>query len=313
MADDATLTFGYGFQDPTDSADDFAVTCFIVRRMIAQLDTMKLVQVIAVTGGGVAAGPGTVDVLPLVSQVDGAGNAQPHGVVHGVPWTRWQGGTSAFVLDPVVDDVGWVACADRDISVVKESGKQSAPGSYRTYSVADGVYVGGVLGPTPTQYVALLAAGFDFLDVSGNRIQTTSSGFQVTSKGDVDINANGGANNVVVTGGGSFTGALEAATFNVNSGTGTLTRVLAVSAALVFGTVNGGTTATTTATVTGAKTGDIVLIGRPSSGAPGPLLTISGFVSSANTVSIVCLNSISSSVIPSINGTYEILVLGLTP
>lgn len=294
MADDATLTFGYGFQDPTDSADDFAVTCFIVRRMIAQLDTMKLVQVIAVTGGGVAAGPGTVDVLPLVSQVDGAGNAQPHGVVHGIPWTRWQGGTSAFVLDPVVDDVGWVACADRDISVVKESGKQSPPGSYRTYSVADGVYVGGVLGPTPTQYIALLANGFDFLDISGNRIQSDSNGIEVTS--------------ALAT----FSGGVEAAYFELGVGGTKITRLLAGSITTGFGTnIAAFGTNSVTGTVTGAKVGDYVIAARPANGAPSPFCNLIGYVSASDTVTLTSTNT-SNVLVTQLAGTYQIIVIGTT-
>ena len=92
-----TSTFGYGQMSPYDTSSEFAVTSFIVRQMIAKLDTMKLVQVVAVHGGGVNPG-GTVDVYPLVCQVDGNFNGKPHGTVYGLPWSRLQGGKNAVIV-----------------------------------------------------------------------------------------------------------------------------------------------------------------------------------------------------------------------
>jgi hypothetical protein len=312
-----TSDFGYGHQDPTDSTDDFNVICAVVQSLIYRLDTMKLVKVVAVTGGGVGNPPGTVDVMPLVNQIDGAGNAQPHGTVHGIPWTRLQGGKNAFVLDPLVDDIGWVACGDRDGSVVKETSKQANPGSSRSYSISDGVYVGGLLGVAPEQYIAILdGVGLDLKDKFGNRIQTVddASSIAITSKGDVLIDANGANGNLAVMGGGSFSGGLEAQTFNVANGSGTVTRILTGTITPAFGTpVPAGTTFAATATVTGAKVGDMVFIARPANGAPAPLLNMYGYVSSANVVTMIIANSLQSSVIPVVAATYNILVIGLTP
>ena len=45
---------GYGQQTPEDSNSDLGAVAFIVRQMMAQMDTMKLVQVVAVHGGAAA-------------------------------------------------------------------------------------------------------------------------------------------------------------------------------------------------------------------------------------------------------------------
>ena len=154
-------SFGYGQQDPNDSAGSFNLWSFVARQMIARISTMKLVKVVAVhvdSPDGV--GPaGTVDVLPLVSQIDGQGNAVPHGVVYGIPFLRLGAGGCAVVIDPKVDDLGMVVVADRDISSVKKTRDVSTPGSRRTYDLADGVYVGEVLAQVPTCYVAFTRIG----------------------------------------------------------------------------------------------------------------------------------------------------------
>lgn len=173
--------FGYGQLDPNDFANEFAVTCFIVRQMIGRLDTMKLVQVQKVTGGGGAiAAAGTVDVLPLVNQIDGNNNATPHGTVYGLPWWRLQGGTGAVICDPAVGDIGYVSVSDRDISSVKTNKARSNPGSRRKYDIADGVYVGGLLNSAPTQYIAFADAGISVVDAAGNMIVTSSGGVTIT-------------------------------------------------------------------------------------------------------------------------------------
>jgi len=177
-------SLGAGQQDPFTPNSDFTVTAFIVSQMMARLDTMKLVKVTKVTGGGGAiAAAGTVDVQPLVSQIDGAGNTTPHGTVSNIPWFRLQGGKSAIICDPVVGDIGYVSCADRDISNVKSAKAVSPPGSRRKYNIADGIYVGAVLVEAPEQYLVFTpGGGFKLLDKFGNSIEGKTSGLVLTDK-----------------------------------------------------------------------------------------------------------------------------------
>ncbi len=198
---------GYGQMEPQDSGSDFNTMMFVVRQMTAQMDTVKLVKVIAVhAGSGTPPAAGTVDVLPLVNQIDGNGNATEHGTVFGIPFFRLQGGTAAVILDPKVDDIGYVVVSDRDISNVKSTKKQANPGSFRKYDVADGIYVGSVLMAAPTQYVQFTDDGIKIADKSGNVIEMKSDGIHVTGKlfvGEIvatgEITANDGANKVTLT------------------------------------------------------------------------------------------------------------------
>jgi len=201
-----TAGFGYGQIGPDDFSNDMAVTAAIVRQMVAQLDIMKLVQVVAVHGGGVAVA-GTVDVVPLVNQVDGEFNAVPHGTVYGIPWSRVQGGTSAVICDPVANDIGWVSCADRDgSSVATRNGMLNGssllstginPGSRRKYHVSDGVYAGGCLNVAPSQYLIFTATGVRLVDKNGNSITMGPTGVIISDGNGNEIITGAGFVNIV--------------------------------------------------------------------------------------------------------------------
>ena len=189
---------GYGQQTPTESWDQFNAISFICRQMMARMDTMKLVRVEAVTAGagdGDVKVAGTVDVLPLVSQIDGASNVTPHGTVYGIPWFRLQGGTNAVICDPVVGDIGMVVAADRDTSSVRASRKPSPPGSFRRFKISDGIYIGGALNLAPTQYLIFTDTGWRIVDKNGNSIAATEDGLTLTDKtGNVISTASTGIN-----------------------------------------------------------------------------------------------------------------------
>ncbi len=149
---------GYaGFASPSDQRGGVNAQALLIERMLAQTHTATLVRVAAVTAAD--DGSGTVDVQPLVHQVDGAGQIMPHGIVHGLPYVRLHGGTSAIIVDPQTGDIGLAVFASRDISTVKATGQPAPPGSGRRNSMSDGIYLGGLLNGTPTQTVKMDADG----------------------------------------------------------------------------------------------------------------------------------------------------------
>ena len=173
---------GYkGFAGLDDGGSEFNRISFAVRQMLAQVRTAMPVQVVSCTNSGGLSPAGRVDVQPLVNQVNGAAAPTPHGVIHGLLYVRIQGGASAVIIDPSVGDIGVAVFCDRDISAVKATGKQANPGSWRTFSMADGLYIGGALNAVPTQYV-----------------QFADGGINIVSPGTIDIAAAGG---VTISGG----------------------------------------------------------------------------------------------------------------
>jgi hypothetical protein len=144
----------FGHRGVPDTAGDVNALRFLIRQMLAQTHTAMPVKIMAVHGGGPGNRPPTVDVLPLVNQVDGVGKQKPHGVVYGIPVHRSQAGSGGIVVDPVAGDVGLMTVAQRDISAVKANdGEQSNPGSRRMHDFADGVYHGPMLNVPLTHYI----------------------------------------------------------------------------------------------------------------------------------------------------------------
>lgn len=151
---------GYpSYLTPGESADPVGAQEFMVRMILGKMATATLVKVVACTNSGSVSPVGFVDVQPLVNQLDGAGKAFPHGVIYNLLYFRLQGGANAVIIDPQPGDIGMAAFANRDISSVKANKSQSNPGSFRQFDMADGMYFGGMLNATPSQYVQFSGSG----------------------------------------------------------------------------------------------------------------------------------------------------------
>ena len=185
MASDA---FGYrGLQQPTDGSSDFNAHSFLIWQILRTIAGARLVEVKAVTNSGGVSPVGFVDVMPLVNQLDGSDDAVPHDVVHNLPYFRLQGGTNAIIIDPPVGDIGVAIIEDRDISSVKASKAQANPGSKRIFDMADGLYLGGFLNGTPTQYVQFAAGGVSI--VSPNKVTINAPNVEVDASTEFAVNA----------------------------------------------------------------------------------------------------------------------------
>lgn len=148
-----------GQQRSQSTWGDFNNIAFLVQQALGKMQTATLVRVESCTNAGGVSPVGFVDVTPLVNQIDAQGNPTPHVTIHNMPYFRLQGGANGVIIDPVAGDIGVCVFASRDISKVKSTKKQANPGSFRQYSFSDGMYLGGMLNGTPTQYVQFSAAG----------------------------------------------------------------------------------------------------------------------------------------------------------
>jgi len=172
---------GYGQMRPTDTSSEYSVLRFLIRQQLALVRTAVPVKVMAVTTDDQVGPVGFVDILPLVNLLDGQGNATQHITVYHLPYTRLQGGKNAIIIDPVVNDIGWAICADRDISSVKANKAQANPGSGRRFDLADAIYVGGILNAAPTQWLRFVnEGGLELIDQYANKFQMTSAGIKLT-------------------------------------------------------------------------------------------------------------------------------------
>ena len=178
---------------------EFNQLSFVVQQIMNKANHATLVQVVGVVPGGV--GPvGTVNVTPLVNMVDGQGNAIPHGIIYTLPYLRLQGGQNAIIIDPQVNDIGLCVFADQDISTVKTTLAAAIPATHRRNDWADGLYIGGMLNGTPTQYLEFSSTGINVvtpgdlvMTVTGNLTANVTGTAAITAP-TVDINASSAAN-----------------------------------------------------------------------------------------------------------------------
>lgn len=178
---------GYaGQMKVSDAAGSFNAQNFVISQLINKINTSTVVKVIKCTNNGGLSPVGFVDVEPMVNQVDGQGNPIPHGIIYGLPYTRIQGGANAIIIDPQVGDIGIAVFASRDISIIKANKAKSTPGSLRKYSMADGMYIGGLLNAAPQQYVQFEGAGITIN--SPQKITLTAPEIILNSE-NVEINA----------------------------------------------------------------------------------------------------------------------------
>lgn len=188
-----------------------------IYRILRSVNTARLVQVLAVHPYADGSG-GLVDVQPLALNTDTNGRPLTEAPIYGMPWIRIQGGNSAFILDPIVKDIGLAVFADRDSSGVVAQKAQAVVGSARAHSEMDGVYVGGVLNQAPTQWVKLSAAGIEIKSAAALTMEAASINMQAT--GNIAITATGtltltgqGQSLVISSTGGNSTAPLTAPDF----------------------------------------------------------------------------------------------------
>ena len=177
----AYTTFG----DLADTTNEYNRMAFVVRSIMAQQATTTLVIVRAVDGD-------TVDVQPMVAQVDGAGNAVDHGVIYGLPVWRLQGGNSAVIVVPAVGDIGLAVFASTDISNVKRAKEPTTPGSFRRFDWADGVYLGGLLNAPASQFIKMDDSGVTITAADGQPVTINADSVVITAdtvsmSGDLDV------------------------------------------------------------------------------------------------------------------------------
>ena len=138
---------------------------FIIQQAIRQqVNTCVVVKVTAVKDG-------YVDVLPLVTQIDGNGEAVQPTTLYHLPFMRYHGGVCAVILNPVVGDIGLAVFAGKDCSnVVKGTTEPQQPASFRENTMANGYYIGGFLNQDPTCSIELKQDGSIVLTAPNNVI-----------------------------------------------------------------------------------------------------------------------------------------------
>ena len=160
---------------------------FIIQKLIRGIHTAAIVKVLAVypTAGKV----GFVDVQPMVLDQDTNGVVIAQSPIYTIPYFQLQAGASAVILAPAVGDIGLCTFMARDSSNVAKTLQPGAAPTNRAYSSADGLYIGGVLNPDPTQWVKFLPGGGIDIHAEGDLSMSATGTLSVTVTGAATMSA----------------------------------------------------------------------------------------------------------------------------
>ena len=167
---------------PQDTSSEANAQQFLMHQFLMGKAFITLSLVTAVNDSGEV-----VSVKPMVDGFTGGGDRIPSGVISGIPVWRLQRGASAVIMPPVVGDIGLIAICDRDITAVKATKDAALPGSNRTHSYSDAIYLGGVLNAEPSQYVKFTNDGIDI--VSPLVVQVNGNTVVVNADEKISLNA----------------------------------------------------------------------------------------------------------------------------
>lgn len=167
---------------PQDTSSEANAQQFLMHQFLMGKAFITLALVTSVNDSGEV-----VSVKPMVEGFTGGGDRIPSSVISGVPVWRLQRGASAVIMPPVAGDIGLIAICDRDITAVKATQESALPGSNRTHSYSDAIYLGGVLNAEPSQYVKFANDGIDI--VSPLVVQVNGNTVVVNADDKISLNA----------------------------------------------------------------------------------------------------------------------------
>ncbi|WP_459176985.1 phage baseplate protein [Ewingella americana] len=173
------------YSSPESLSNDANAFASTFKKLLTSNYFISVVEVTAVRG---IAPNLVVDVLPLVAEVksDGGGMIQGSQIFN-IPVWRLQRGNSAVIMNPVAGDIGMIAICDNDISVVRANRKESVPGSKRTHSRSDAIYLGGILNGQPTQFIEFADGAINI--TTPNPVNVSCSKATIVAPSGVEITA----------------------------------------------------------------------------------------------------------------------------
>ncbi|ENR1382175.1 TPA: phage baseplate protein [Yersinia enterocolitica] len=155
---------------------------YVFKELISGAFFIELVEVMNIQG---EAPDLVVDVIPLVTRTDPSGATIQNSEIFNVPVFRLQRGGSAIIMNPVIGDIGMIAICDRDNSIARANRRQSVPGSKRTHSKSDALYLGGFLNNHPSQFIEFADGSINI--TSPNPVNITCSKAKIIAPNGVEM------------------------------------------------------------------------------------------------------------------------------
>jgi len=176
--------------DPADFLDNLNALSYIINNIVRKVNTTEIVKVVAVNTAN-----NTIDVIPIVKNVNIENKPIEESIIYGIRYFQWQYGTNALISEPVVGDIGFIVICKKDIS----QAENGIIASYREYCLADGIYIGGICGMNaiPTQYIKFDANGISItsptaLDITAPVVNVTASTSATITSPAINLGGTGG-------------------------------------------------------------------------------------------------------------------------
>lgn len=170
----------------SDFVDEYNSLIYVINSEIKKISTADLVRVIGVNENN------TIDVLPLLGSIKADGSMNGISPIYGVRYIQWQFGLNKIKAVPVIGDVGLLIACKRDISNVENG----SVGSFRQFSLADGIYIGGIegLNQPATQSIEfsennLTITGTGTLNINAPTVNINSENATVTATASATVEA----------------------------------------------------------------------------------------------------------------------------
>ncbi|WP_145580414.1 phage baseplate protein [Yersinia mollaretii] len=170
------------FTPTSAQTSDAESLSYVFKELLSGAFFIELVEVMNIRG---EAPNLVVDVIPLVTRTDPSGATIQNSEIFNVPVFRLQRGGSAIIMNPVIGDIGMIAICDRDNSIARANRRQSVPGSKRTHSKSDALYLGGFLNNHPSQFVEFADGSINI--TSPNPVNITCSKANITAPDGVEM------------------------------------------------------------------------------------------------------------------------------
>lgn len=141
-------------------SSEYNAFVYAVKQLVfSTVSTAIPVRVDEVERPAEGSGAGYLKATPLVAQVDAEGNLVPPVSIPRLPYFRLQHGTAAIICDPAPGDVGLAVFAQSDCSRLDGGTEPVTPGSFRSFDMSDGFYIGGFWGKTPETFIHIEQSG----------------------------------------------------------------------------------------------------------------------------------------------------------
>ena len=142
---------------------------YAINQSLLNVNTILIAKIVIVNSNN------TFDVQPLINGLTVDRQAVQLPVIYEVPNTVIQGGSAGIIIHPQAGDIVVIGCCQRDISIFKNTLKQSNPNSLRKFSLSDSVILGCYPATPPSVFIDVAPTGINITSTQAVTVNATTA------------------------------------------------------------------------------------------------------------------------------------------